>query len=146
MIETNQVLVLGILILLWGMASLVRPQLDDKTFCGLLISVLGAALLLGGVASFLKPLPNLGEFLFGLGMAVLAGLAAVLISALPDLAKLESHPEVSDQKPENVDLKNFGQVPGFLESMVQRAEDATLGQQILLLFFFLTSMLLVRLT
>lgn len=146
MIEINQLVILAVLVILWGIFTLVRPKSSQRIWFGLLISYMGAGLLLAGVVSFFTPFSPTGEIFVGTGVVLLAGLTGVLLVTFPGFPATDLSPRISSQSLSETSFKNLREMFEFLKTVVNLTEEADFSKQILLLFFFLVIILSFKLT
>lgn len=146
MIEINQILILGIFLFLWGMATLVLLKSSPRALFGLFILLAGAVLLLGGVIFSRAPVVPVAELFFNASVILLAGLAGILVLSFPAYDEEDSLLSLFDQKLSQTSFANLGQLLEFLRLVIKKTEEAGFRQQILLMFFLVVLLLLIKLT
>ena len=145
MIEINQLLILGIFILLWGIFALIKPKSAAKPLFGLMALFMGTSLIIAPLTTLTEKSTAPGEFFFVLSLFILAGWITVLLISMPSFDSADLSLTLVEEEASQVALKGFGEMLGLIKKTNQSLEYSGFVQQIFLIIFFLVLLLLFKL-
>ncbi|OGC78496.1 MAG: hypothetical protein A2Z27_02800 [candidate division Zixibacteria bacterium RBG_16_50_21] len=145
MIEISQFLILGVLVILWGVGALLNSATSSRRNLGWLQILLGAAVLLGAVISHFAPGTSLGVLFFIVSILTLAALITLLILTSPQSEIREVTADLQANL-QNLEVKSAAELWRLVKTNIVMAEKGDFRIQIILFFFFGVIILLIQLT
>jgi len=145
MVQISQFLAAGILVTIWGILTLALQGPFSRHRIGLLQILVGTGLLTGSISVYFTPGMAQGEFFFGTVVTLLSGIILLLLKNSPGSESADSAGRMGKFSAK-VNINSPQDVLRLLNSAVEAGEETDFRGHLILYFFLVVMILLIKLT